>query len=129
VYGSTLIKGRVTMNFEPSHSLDWTIISPPKAFAICLLTAKPRPTPSGLQFLFSSIFVKGVKSLWNLSVGIPTPESSTIIHIIFSELSIFALILIYPFWVYLIALEIRLMIIYFTLFPSVWIFQGKNYLS
>jgi hypothetical protein len=70
------------MNFDPLPTLDSTIISPPRAYAMFLLIVRPSPTPCLFISLLSKIFVNGENNFFNYSSSIPTPLSSTIIFIV-----------------------------------------------
>ena len=115
--------GKLSVNREPFPSTDSTVMSPPSALPILRLTARPRPTPSLLLPLFCMIFVKGWKSLESWSLLMPRPESSTSIskH---RFAFICELILTKPVLVYLIAFDMRLIRICFTLFTSVSMVSG-----
>ena len=130
------------MNSEPFPLSDRTLISPPSAFARFLLIVKPNPVPVLFNSLSYKILVKTLKRFFILLGSIPTPVSATLILITwdseldgtlirfsFSDLSprdssIVELTNIYPCFVYLTALDRRLIIIYRSRFSSEIINSG-----
>ena len=125
-YFSTWIKGRLRVNRDPYPSWLSTRSSPPKATAMFLLTASPKPTPSRLKLRFYLILVNGVNSYYKLSQAMPTPESSTEMSSMFVKLSISPDTFTNPCQVYLIALESKLMRICLTLLESVCSLMGNE---
>ena len=58
-YSIEKVAGKVRVKIDPIPASDYTVIIPPRAFAMFWLRARPRPTPSLFKVLFSMILVNG----------------------------------------------------------------------
>lgn len=105
----------VRENVDPTPFSEVTVISPPRTLESFLLIERPSPQPCLFSSLSSKIFVKTENRSYNLSLSIPTPVSITSIYMI-SLLMAIGFNVMPPTFVYFIALDKRLMIIYLSLF-------------
>ena len=117
-----------TVNLDPSPYVESTTILPPIISTNDLVIASPSPVPSIVVFLSSSNLLNLVNKVSICSFFIPLPVSLTVIvslDISFSFIQV-TLKSIYPFSVYLTALDSKLVIICFTLPLSPYKVSGKS---